>query len=118
MEKFHCPYCNEKVLTIFQKTSRRSYDTITGKKKNKLWFTCPSCKNHIGHTLGVKGKKYESITLTIIILSLIMFIVFTALKLEILMLIIVGILVLCAFLLIAIYNKYTVFVKLEDVKND
>ena len=113
MSKHICPWCGERSLTTFQKTSRRVYDSGVGKVKNRICFTCPSCKNEIDHIMKPEGKKYESVLMICILVFLALLLVFTALDLRTLILVDVALLIISALLLILVHNKFTEFVKHE-----
>ena len=56
MGKYRCPWCGEKTLTIFQKSSRRTHDFGLSNVKNKVLFSCPSCNKEIEHKISAKGR--------------------------------------------------------------
>lgn len=117
MKKHRCPWCGEKTLSTFQKTSRRTHDTGAHKVKNRIYFSCSSCGKQIDHILTPKGKKYENILMICILVFSLFFFVFTALQIKPLMLMAVAMIAVSAILLILVYGKFTEFIKKEDEVN-
>lgn len=111
MSKHICPWCGERSLTTFQKTSRRTNDFGVNKIKNRVCFTCSSCNNEVDHILMPEGKKYESVLMICIWVALALLLLFAALDFKVLILVDAGLLFICAILLILVYNKFTKFVK-------
>ena len=111
MSKHRCPWCGEKTLTTFQKSSRRTHDFALGKVKNKVYFSCPSCNNEVEHRMTIKGKKYESVLIICILILIILHFIFITLNFKILLLLSLGLLIICGISLAYIYAKFTEFVK-------
>ena len=70
MRKYYCPYCGEKVLTVYQKTTRRRYmEYGLEKALSDIRFSCKHCYNMVDHKMRINENKYNTIYLYLILPS-------------------------------------------------